>query len=267
MCAAEKSLADLRREIDAGDDQMHDLIMRRAELTLGVKAAKARDNNDVYIRPGREAQILRRLAAQHAGDFPFGAIVRIWREMLCAQIPIQGPFAIAVAAANDIDLWDTARDHYGSDTEMSAFGTGGAALNALVDGQATLAVLPDSGDALGWWPELIGRTNAPRIVGKLPFVTMERRAQPVTPAYVAGLIPPEPSGDDVTILATTKAGDFAEALTELEIAPHRLRTWPGLAVAEVAGFLTADDDRVRALNRTFWAVEILGAYPTPMMSL
>ena len=264
MCAAEKSLADLRREIDAVDDQMHDLIMRRAELTRGVKAAKARANNHVYLRPGREAQILRRLAAQHAGDFPLGAVIRIWREMLCAQIPIQGPFLIAVAASDDIGLWDTARDHFGSDTAMTAYGDADSAIDAVAAGHQTLAVLPAPSQDAPWCQRLVAEADGPRIVVKLPFADMERRAEPATTAYVVGLVPPEKSGDDVTIIAATGDGDFGAALRAQGLEPLLLHSWPGLAVAEVAGFIAADEDRVRALYATFGPVEILGAYPTPL---
>jgi chorismate mutase / prephenate dehydratase len=266
MCAAEKSLADLRREIDAVDDQMHELIMHRAELTLGVKAAKARANNHVYLRPGREALILRRLAAQHEGGFPLGAIVRIWRELLCAQIPIQGPFVIAVATSDDIGLWDSARDHFGSDTAMTAYGDADSALDAVAAGRATLAVLPEPSDDAPWWRNLMERPDGPRIVVKLPFVAMERRDKPAATAYVAGLVPPEASGDDVTILASAAGGDFEAALRAQGLEPLAWRSWPGLAVAEVAGFLAADDDRVRALSENFGPVELLGAYPTPLIA-
>jgi hypothetical protein len=95
---------------------------------------------------------------------------------------------------------------------------------------------------------------------------MERRADPATTAYVVGLVPPEASGDDVTIIATNGGGDFAAALRDLGLEPLLSRSWPGLAVAEVAGFIAADDDRVRALIETFGAVAILGAYPTPLIA-
>ncbi|MBV1933625.1 MAG: chorismate mutase, partial [Parvibaculaceae bacterium] len=39
----EKTLDEVRREIDSIDDAMHDLLMRRADLAAEVAAAKARD--------------------------------------------------------------------------------------------------------------------------------------------------------------------------------------------------------------------------------
>ena len=264
MCAAETSLADLRREIDAVDDQIHELIMRRAELTLEVKAAKARANNHVYLRLGREAQILRRLAAAHGGDFPIGAIVRIWREMLCAQIPVQGPFRIAVATSDDIGLWDSARDHFGSDTAMTAFADADQALDAVAGGHETLAVLPEPSDDASWWQRLSAHDDGLRILMKLPFVRMQRREHAATTAFVVGLVPLEPSGDDATVLAITGDGDVAAALRAEGLETLNLHSWPGLAVAEVAGFIAADDSRVQALAQTCGATRVLGAYPRPL---
>ncbi len=264
MCAAETSLADLRREIDAVDDQIHELIMRRADLTLEVRAAKARANNHVYLRLGREAQILRRLAAAHTGEFPFGAVVRIWREMLCAQIPVQGPFRIAVATSNDVGLWDSARDHFGSDTAMTAYDDADAALDAVAAGRETLAVLPEPLETASWWQRLAAEGTGLSVLMKLPFVAMQRREQPATTAYVVGLVPLESSDDDATVLAMTGGGDVAAALRAEGLEPLTVHSWPGLAVAEVAGFIAADDSRVQALTHTYGATQVLGAYPIPL---
>lgn len=77
MTSSDATLQSLRRQIDRIDDQLHDLIMARAALVEQVAAAKP--DSGVPLRPGREAEILRRLIARHAGRFPKGALVRIWR--------------------------------------------------------------------------------------------------------------------------------------------------------------------------------------------
>ena len=68
MSASPPSLEELRREIDEIDDAIHDLLMRRAQVVEQVGIAKRPDNQ--IVRPGREAVILRRLAARHTGSFP-----------------------------------------------------------------------------------------------------------------------------------------------------------------------------------------------------
>ena len=95
MSETPKSLEDLRRDIDAVDDAIHDLIMRRTALVHAVRATKS---DGLALRPGREAVILRRLLARHRGAFPRPVLVRIWRELMGAMVRLQGPFSVAVTA-------------------------------------------------------------------------------------------------------------------------------------------------------------------------
>src|ERR1700722_2014240 len=71
---AANGLAALRAELDAIDDTMHDLLMRRA----GVIEAVAQSGKRSALRPGREASIIRRLLARHQGSLPPQAVYRIW---------------------------------------------------------------------------------------------------------------------------------------------------------------------------------------------
>src|ERR1700730_11841719 len=85
MSSNKPTLDDLRRQIDAIDDQLHDLIMRRTEVVEAIGKEK-KDGKVPPSRPGREAIILRRVAARHSGNFPAVALVRMWREMLAATV-------------------------------------------------------------------------------------------------------------------------------------------------------------------------------------
>src|SRR4051812_5667942 len=76
--AHESALAALRGEIDRLDDQIHDLVMRRAEVVATLANSRVKGGASP-LRPGREAMILRRLLARHAGALPGGAVVRLWR--------------------------------------------------------------------------------------------------------------------------------------------------------------------------------------------
>ena len=54
------TLEKIRKEIDALDDQMIDLLIRRMTLVEEVIIAKAEENRDVYDS-GREAFILEKI--------------------------------------------------------------------------------------------------------------------------------------------------------------------------------------------------------------
>ena len=60
------------------DDAILDLILRRAAMVEQVTAAKSEAGTlGRYLRPGREAVILRRIVDRNAGVFPPAALVRV----------------------------------------------------------------------------------------------------------------------------------------------------------------------------------------------
>ena len=106
-------------------------IRRRAEI-VGAVAASKREGKLPAFQPGREAQIIRRLAGRHHGAFPVATLVRMWREMLSATVRLQSPFAVAVfAPVESQGFWDLARDHYGSHTPMLAYRSIGQVIRAV----------------------------------------------------------------------------------------------------------------------------------------
>ena len=63
------TLAELRAEVDRLDDALHDLLMQRAEVVTRIAALGAQGKK-IAFRPGREAEIVRRLLARHQGSLP-----------------------------------------------------------------------------------------------------------------------------------------------------------------------------------------------------
>ena len=120
MDATHRSLEELRHEIDMIDSELHSLICRRGGLANEIAEIKHRAGLD-KIRPGREAILLRNLVARHEGDFPVGAVLRIWRELISSLIQMEMPdYAVAVyAKGEDQGFWDLARDQFGSRTPMT----------------------------------------------------------------------------------------------------------------------------------------------------
>ena len=65
----EKSLEEIRREIDAIDDGLLDLLIRRGAATRQVRETKRSDGSIATspLRPAREAIMLRRLIERGSG--------------------------------------------------------------------------------------------------------------------------------------------------------------------------------------------------------
>ncbi|MEO3471206.1 chorismate mutase [Roseomonas sp. CAU 1739] len=266
---AAAEIAALRAEIDALDDAMHDLLMRRSAVVARLAGSRAKGSGSP-LRPGREAAVLRRLLARHGGPLARERIVRIWREIFMASTAIQGGFTVAAfAPSGQSEEASLAREHFGPITPMRVHPTAARALAAVSEGEASVAVLPvpAEGEAAeqAWW----ARLDTPRlqVVARLPFLS----ADDGEGALVVAPVPPDASGDDRTLVlfeAETRASRAGVSQTLAEaglVVPSLLLARAGestLALAEIEGFLSAEDARLAALP---WARRtILGAYAAPV---
>ncbi len=172
MATDEKKLLALRREIDAIDDTIHDLIMERTRVVERVRHVKSGEK--IKIRPAREAEILYRLMDRHAGAFPKRELGRMWREIIVATLRFEGPFSVAVAAPEDeAGYWDLARDQYGSFTPMTRHVSSRSIVEAVRKQEATVGVLPlpRPDDEDRWWQLMVSKApDTPRIIARLPFI-------------------------------------------------------------------------------------------------
>ena len=259
MTARRPSLDDLRRDIDEIDSAIHDLLMKRAEI--GRQIGEAKGAGVPVFRPGREAQVLRRLLARHRGPLPARVVMRIWREIVSAFAAMQGPLSVAVHSPEQgDDLAALAREHFGSGAPLRGFAMASSVVRAVMEGETTLGVLPlpHVGESDCWWRALGPDAKArPRIVARLPFVPSVKTGG-AAQALVVGLMPPEPSGDDrgyviVETVATLSRGGLRDRLEQVgfEILDSSVSTEgeePRLHLIEVEGYLTEDDARLAGLK-------------------
>ena len=206
MADASPSLAQLRAEIDEIDNSLLELLKRRVGIGRRVAAAKG-DASGPFLRPGREAQILRRLAGKLVGaDLPVPVMERMWREILAANLARQvDPVTVVWAPAGAEALVDLARDRGGVSTRVETVNDPATALAAVAEGRATLAVLPTPELAQWrWWPLLlVDSPLKPRIIARLPLFGV--RDSSVIAGVGIGCQDPDPSGDDITLCVVPRA--------------------------------------------------------------
>jgi chorismate mutase len=278
----DQQLDALRREVDRLDGAMVELLAERMRVVQEIAAVKRPATaGRPAIRPGREAVILRRLVERAAGRFPAAALVRMWRELLAATTRAQAPLSVVVRVPPDQPhLWDLARDHFGSLTPIRAAASGAEALRLVAEDPLKLAVLPlpDARDD-AWWTELLddGRQRQPlRIVARLPFVATSAGGGG---ALVVSAIEPEPSGEDVSVLAVeARAGLGRAELIELLAAAGPAPRWLAAApldrggpvhLVELMGWLAPREERsadalTAATREHVLRVAWLGGYARPL---
>lgn len=280
--ASVKSLEDLRQELDRIDDALHDLLMRRTEVVVEVGRVKGSENA-ALLRPGREAEILRRLVSRHHGGFPKLSLLRIWREIIGGMIGLQGTVSVAVFMPDrGAGYLELARDHFGAVLPVVPFRSAGQVTRTVAEGSATVGIMPmpDREDVEDWWISLMGDSpDLPRIIARLPFAGPGPARGEGIEALAIGRLIPEPTGYDRSWLAMETGPDISRArlrsvLSAAGIEPtmmaatHRTEeTW--LHLVEVSGHLVAEDRRVRRLLERKEPVSravVLGGYPVPFGS-
>jgi chorismate mutase/prephenate dehydratase len=87
-------LKPLRDEIDAIDDQILDLLNRRADLVKQVGRIKQERQDPFYV-PVRERAIVERLASRNPGPFPSEAIRPVFQEIISACLSLELPLKVA----------------------------------------------------------------------------------------------------------------------------------------------------------------------------
>jgi len=277
-----RDLPDLRREIDAIDDQIHDLLKQRTKIVEEVRLFKKNDR--VKIRPAREAEIIYRLLAHHDGKFPKRELFRIWRELIVATLSMEGPFSVGVFMDETGDsFWDLARDQYGSYTPMTPFPSTRRIIEAVQTQEVTVGILPlpTRADPDPWWRRLAFEgPDVPRIIARLPFVTGGNARPRDLEALVVSPVEQEKTGLDRTYLVVESAEQLAPSriLSGLQSAAlgmissteshedNRPTVWQTLI--ELDDFVASDDPRIERFKATFdGAVEFaitIGGYALPI---
>lgn len=278
----DESLDALRREIDAIDDTIHDLIMRRTQFVEQVREIK-RDLR-VKIRPSREAEIVYRLIGRHHGPFPKRELVAMWRQLIVATLSFEGPFSVAVYVPPDgAGYWDLARDHFGIFTPATRHTSVRTVIEAVHRQDATVGVLPlpQHEDRDPWWRHLVTQQpEVPRIIARLPFAGHGTGLGAKVEALAICPVGLTPTGRDRSVFAIdmdnrVSVNQLTQVLRDLDLPVTFATAWreeqgpsAWLQLVEVDGFLDEADDRLAqiapALGKAVNRIVSLGGYAKPL---
>lgn len=175
----------LRVDIDRIDASMHALLIERGGIIERLIAVKARQGGGSAFRPGREAEMMRRLVERHRGALPLDTVESIWRVIIATFTFIQAPYAVhADMGGTEAAMRDAARFHFGFTVPLEASPDAAAVIAAVAGAEGDLGLIPVAVPAgtAPWWP-LLEPADAPKVIARLPFV--ERYDHPASlPVYV-----------------------------------------------------------------------------------
>lgn len=137
-----KGLAQLREQLDAIDAELITLLHRRAALALEVRAAKKRDELQVYS-PEREREILERVADRAAeGAFPARQMQQIFLDILSATRSLVGDLQVAFVGPKCSIADFAARAKFGEHVQYNAAHTTAEVFSRVERGEASCGVIP-----------------------------------------------------------------------------------------------------------------------------
>ena len=296
----DNKLKKMRDKLDEIDIEIQNMLAQRAHISLKIKNIK--QTEEVKLKPGREAQIIRALIERHNGHFPKLELVRIWREILSASLQIQGFLMLAVYKPENQydDNWgyiSSARGHFGSNTPITTFPSQRRVIEAILEDESTIGILPTPvrNEEDPWWRHLAvhgntaknGTTSKPaRIIAKLPFSAPRTEHGPSKSEAIECVVISKSEADPSGIDETYVVLDFSEnipdsridkRLAENHIFGSTVSIWHDSEAPErwlclicIKGFISPDNVKLDRLKEGFSEilnqVTILGSYATPLNS-
>lgn len=131
----------LRAEIDRLDGEIQRLIGERAEQVLSIARLKAADGGPFY-RPGREAQVLDRVAERNRGPLPDADMVRIFRELMSASLALERRLRVAYLGPEATFSHSAVLTHFGSAVAARPMASFAEVFREVDAGQADYGVVP-----------------------------------------------------------------------------------------------------------------------------
>ncbi|GAB1717186.1 MAG: Chorismate mutase [Nitrobacter sp.] len=214
---APPSLQELRKEIDAIDEQVHALLMRRGDIIDRLISVKQTQETGSAFRPAREADMMRRLAQRHRGILPLDTVESIWRVIISTFTYVQAPFSLhADLSLGESAMRDSARFHFGFTVPFVPHFNAQAAVEAVATSKGDLALVSATSSRIPWWLALEA-DGAPKIIARLPFI--ERADHPAAlPVFVISRVADDARVTEVETWSVRVSGwnaDTARTLSPL----------------------------------------------------
>lgn len=197
----EAALQRLRKDIDRIDDQLIELLAQRNEIVREVGAIKeGKGGQKSIIRPGREADMIRRITEKGGNGYSSAALALMWRLIISSAINIEeNPHVSSYSPPGNRECYWLSREYFGAFTPMNEVPTTAEVLRNVTTRKSTVGVMPlqDPEPSQPWWSRLSEEKNPPSVFARLPFIQMAPSTKPILVAI--GYVDPEPTTSDESL--------------------------------------------------------------------
>ena len=141
--ANSKKLQEVRTQIDSIDNQIQELITRRASWASKVREAKGELKAAVeYYRPERESQILRRVLDRNEGPLSDEVLLRVFREIMSACLAQQEPLKVGFLGPEGTFSQQALHKHFGHSAHTLPLASIEEVFQEIESGHADFGVVP-----------------------------------------------------------------------------------------------------------------------------
>lgn len=141
--ASNNPLADLREQIDSIDQQILQLINRRATCAMEVAKTKiALGEQGSFYRPDRESLVLRRIKDLNPGPLPDQTAVRFFRELMSSCLALEKPLDVAYLGPEGTFTQQAVLKHFGNAVKAVPEGTINDIFTTVENGGCQFGVVP-----------------------------------------------------------------------------------------------------------------------------
>ena len=135
------SLAELRVQIDALDQELLALLNRRAQVAEQVGEIKKREGSP-FFRPDRVAKVIEQIQLANQGPLKNEHVAAVWREIMSACLALESPVRVAYLGPAGTFSEQAALQFFGSSIEHVPCSSIDEVFRATASGSAGYGVVP-----------------------------------------------------------------------------------------------------------------------------
>lgn len=137
------AISNLRNQIDTIDEQIQTLINQRAKIAQEVANVKKNHENDpIFYRPEREAQVLKAVMARNSGPLSGEKMARLFREIMSVCLELEAPQKVAFLGPIGTFTHAAALKHFGKAATTAPLATITDVFREVEAGSAMYGVVP-----------------------------------------------------------------------------------------------------------------------------
>lgn len=135
------TLAELRVQIDALDNELLVLLNRRAQVAEQVGEVKKREGSP-FFRPDRVAKVIEQIQHANKGPLKNEHVAAVWREIMSACLALESPVRVAYLGPTGTFSEQAALQFFGSSIEHVSCASIDEVFRATASGSAGYGVVP-----------------------------------------------------------------------------------------------------------------------------